>query len=261
MSDLTKYISGAEEFGVSYYEPISLFYLEEAKIVSKLLGHEGYLSFQSSFIILFFILFKARDVCFYLKSFWMITLGFVIPLINVRYASIFPILLFLPGFLLKYIAPLCHWNLIVLLFPTKLRQWGWFFLLSIPLLLSLLYAGSLDFVLLKIEYYFKYGEKDYGFGLFFEIFSLLYMYVVLYRKVNASLILILLLLSFALFSAFLGLPVISSRLVVLTFLVSLLELYRFEIVNLRLDVKIIMAIVALYEVYRIFKMIGYSYEV
>lgn len=259
-SDLNKYILGAEEFGVSYYEPLSLLYLEQARVFSKWLSFDGYLSLQSSIILTFCILFFTRKICFPLKLFWLATLGFVIPLINVRYIVVILVFLVLPKYISKYLLPLCHWNMIVTFIPCTLKQYIKFIIASIfviPIFLFSSYFGYFDFVFEKISYYILYGNKDYGVGLFLEIILVFIIYRYLYKSTKTPSLLIITLTILSFFMAVAGLPVISSRILVLTFILSLLDLKNSEIIRIRFDIKVLMIIVGIYEIYRIFQMIGY----
>ncbi|WP_217521681.1 hypothetical protein [Vibrio metschnikovii] len=255
-ADLVKYIRGAKEFGDSYFEPLSALYLEFSRLVSEVVGLKSYLALQSTVILMIFILFKIKNKPNALIFFWLFTLVFVVPLINVRYITFIVLVICTPRFLVPLLAPLCHWNLMVLLVPLKLRH---LIITTFVVLPSTFYAfsmGYLDFIILKITYYVQYAEKDYGIGIFVEICILFYIYRYLYKEANSPIALIYSLIVLSFIAALLGFPIISGRIIVLTFLISIFQLYDKKIFRIRVDIMAMMLIVSVYEIYRVFSMIG-----
>ena len=255
LSDIQTYILGAQDYGVTYFEPLALLYFESIRFFSSMLNAPWLLATVSSFVFVSFLYIKVR--CnIHLCIFWLLTLGFVLPIINIRYSIVLLLGLFLPVSLVRLLAFTAHWNLIILLAPTSLKQLLRFLFFLLPLILILNHYNFFDFVILKVEYYLHSNVRIYGVAIFFELFFTAFAFKRIYQKMDVRSSLFFILIFCSLIGAVLGLPVVSSRILTLAFLVTLIDLYQSESAKIDTLSITFLYFISFYEVYRVLSMIG-----
>jgi len=254
-SDMQSYILGAEDYGSTYFEPLALVYFESIRVISSILNIPWLLGSISSFTFIYFLYFKAKCNT-HLCMFWLLTLGLVLPLINIRYSVVFLIAIFFPANIVKYLAFFAHWNLIILLVPKSKKQIVRFFLFSLPLILILLYYHILDFVFLKITHYLSLEERVYGVAIFVELFLVAFAFRRIYLELGENSSLFFMLIIFALLGGIAGFPVVAGRILTLALLVTVIDLYKSKKVKLDLFSVSLLYLVSFYEIFRVISMIG-----
>lgn len=251
-ADLVKYIDGLSEFGNSYFEPFSLIYFSSVGLFSEVTGFTWLLSFVSTLVVLKYIF--STENCFSIKIFFVVTLGLVIPLINVRYASVLLVYMVFPYKYFKYLAMLSHWNFIVMMVPAFNKR----VVVSLVLLLTILcvpyFFGLYDFIIFKVLYYIEYNDVEYSYGLFFELVCVSIIYYRVCNRCGVSFLMLWFMSGMALIFTMYGYPVISSRLMVLSFIVFSIKLYDVKIKRLDVITNFFIFIVCAYELYRIISM-------
>jgi len=254
-ADIQTYMLGGEDYGTSYFEPFAFLYFESVYLISSLLEYKWLLGVISSLFFSLFLYFKAK--CnIHLCIFWLLTLGMVLPLINIRYAIVFMLALFLPIKSVRIISALAHWNLIILLSPINRKQLVRFILFLLPFIFIGFYFGMLNFVFLKMVHYLYLETKVYGVGQFIELSLIAFVFIKIYKQLGVNGILFYSLLALATMSAIFGLPIVAGRIITLALLISLLDLHKTINVKLKSLPVLGLYLIASYEVYRVTSMIG-----
>jgi hypothetical protein len=257
-ADLQVYVLGFEEYGRSYFEPLSALYFEAIRIIANIAGFEWLLSAVTASIFSIFIGLKCKSD-FAMKLFCLISLGPVISLINIRFGAFFLVILASTNTIAKSVGFLTHWTLLVLYLPhslLKIKNKLIFIISSIAVLFSI-YSLNLYSVLFdKIQHYISIEEPVYGTAIFFEIIIAVFVWHYVYKQSKRGTFAIMTILALSFLMAAGGFPIIAGRLFSLSLILSIFDLHMNICLPPRKLVHMGLAVIAVYELYRAALMLG-----
>ncbi len=254
-SDLSTYREGAKYFGIAYFEPIPAIYFWVAQVTSEYLSYSQFLSLASASIFYLFILICLRyGTSVWIIVFWFLTLGFLLPLINLRFVVFLLVLCVLPMRLNRWISPMCHWSLLVFWIPEKFSVRRFLFaMMFLGLVAFIAYDGLLYG---KLIYYFRNFEVSYGPAIFILSIALHFALREIYTKSGKGTALLNILTAMTFAAASLGFPALAGRLFSLNVFSSTYFLFLTPSVRISVLSRLLLLTVGAYEMYRQAKMLG-----